>query len=81
MPKPPAPENAYPHGETEEPESKVTRGNFEALARGLFRVTPEQLAAEEARQKAKKPSARASQKGRAVGGFLSHLRRVAASVG
>jgi hypothetical protein len=41
-------------GESEEPESKVTRGNFEALAKGLFRVTPEQYAAEEARQKSAK---------------------------
>jgi hypothetical protein len=41
-------------GESESPEDKVTRGNFEALAKGLFRVTPEQFAAEEARQKAAK---------------------------
>jgi hypothetical protein len=47
-------------GESEPPEDKVTRGNFEALARGLFRVTPEQYAAEEKRQKTGKgkPKAR-----------------------
>lgn len=38
--------------ENEEPEAKVTKGNFEALARGLFRVTPEEYAAEEKRQQA-----------------------------
>ena len=44
-------------GAKEAPEDKVTRGNFEALARGLFRVTPEQYAAAEAERKAKqKPS-------------------------
>jgi hypothetical protein len=37
-------------GESESSEDKVTRGNFEALAKGLFRVTPEQYAAEEKRQ-------------------------------
>lgn len=52
MPSPESPESAPKGGESEEPESKVTRGNFEALARGLFKVTPEQFAAEEARQKA-----------------------------
>ena len=51
-------------GESEEPESKVTRGNFEALAKGLFRVTPAQFAAEEARQKA----AKAKQPGSRAGG-------------
>lgn len=40
--------------ENEAPEDKVTRGNFEALVKGLFRVTPEQYAAEEARQQAEK---------------------------
>ena len=54
MPSQPPPESA-PKGEgSEEPEDKVTRGNFEALARGLFRVTPAQYAAEEARQKTAK---------------------------
>lgn len=53
MPSQPPPESAPKVGENEAPEDKVTRGNFEALARGLFRVTPEQYAAEEARQKAK----------------------------
>lgn len=38
-------------GENEEPERKLYRTRFEALAKGLFRVTPEQYAAEEARQK------------------------------
>ena len=37
-------------GESESPEDKVTRGNFEALAKGLFRVTPEQYAASEQAQ-------------------------------
>jgi hypothetical protein len=45
-------------GESEPPEDKVTRGNFEALARGLFRVTPEQYAAEEKRQKTAQKGAR-----------------------
>lgn len=43
-------------GENDAPEDKVTRGNFEALAKGLFRVTPEQLKAEERRQKARADS-------------------------
>ena len=56
MPSQPPPESA-PKGEgSEKPEDKVTRGNFEALAKGLFRVTPAQFAAEEARQKAAKAS-------------------------
>jgi hypothetical protein len=50
------PESAPKGGASEEPESKVTRGNFEALAKGLFRVTPAEYAAEEARQKAEKKS-------------------------
>ena len=54
MPSQPPPESAPKGGGKEEPESKVTRGNFEALARGLFRVTPAEYAAEEARQKAAK---------------------------
>lgn len=54
MPSQPPPESGPNGGESEEPEAKVTRGNFEALAKGLFRVTPEQYAAEEARQKAVK---------------------------
>jgi hypothetical protein len=54
MPSQPPPESA-PKGEgSEEPEDKVTRGNFEALAKGLFRVTPQQYAAEEAHQKAER---------------------------
>lgn len=52
MPSRPPPESDPKAGESEEPEAKVTRSNFEALARGLFRVTPEQYAAEEARRKA-----------------------------
>ncbi len=51
MPSPPRSESVPKGGASEEPEDKVTRGNFEALAKGLFRVTPEQYAAEEARQK------------------------------
>jgi hypothetical protein len=43
-------------GENDAPEDKVTRGNFEALARGLFRVTPEEFRAKEARKRsASKP--------------------------
>lgn len=45
-------------GESEEPEDKVTRGNFESLARGLFGVTPAEFAAAEARQKAEKAKPR-----------------------
>lgn len=51
MPSQPPLESPPKGEESEAPEEKVTRGNFEALARGLFRVTPEQLRAEEARQK------------------------------
>lgn len=51
MPSQPPPESPPKDGESETTEEKVTRGNFEALARGLFRVTPAQVAAEEARQK------------------------------
>lgn len=44
-------------GANEDPEDKVTKGNFEALSKRLFAVKPEQYAAEEARQKANgKPS-------------------------
>lgn len=43
MPSQPPPESA-PKGEgSEPPEDKVTRNNFEALARGLFRVSREDL--------------------------------------
>jgi len=38
---------------SELPEHKTTRGNFEALGKKLFAVTPAEYAAEEARQKAK----------------------------
>lgn len=44
--------------DNEPPEDKVTRNNFQALARGLFRVTPEHYAAEEARQKQRNKSQR-----------------------
>jgi len=54
MPSRPPTESPDKGAENEAPEDKVTRGNFEALAKGLFRVTPEQFAAEEARQKAAK---------------------------
>ena len=54
MPSQPPPESAPKGAESEEPESKVTRGNFEALAKGLFAVTPAQYAEEEARQKVAK---------------------------
>jgi hypothetical protein len=56
MPSQPPPESAPKVGESDEPESKVRRGNFEVLAKGLFGVTPAQYAAEEARQKAEKTS-------------------------
>ncbi len=54
MPSQPPSESPPKGGGSEEPESKVTRGNFEALAKGLFRVSPADYAAEEARQKAAK---------------------------
>jgi hypothetical protein len=54
----PPPESDPKGGESESPEDKVTSGNFEALAKGLFRVTPEEYAAGEARQKADKPKPR-----------------------
>lgn len=55
MPSHRPPESAPLEGESEDPEDKVTRGNFEALAKGLFAVTPEAYAAEEARERALKP--------------------------
>jgi hypothetical protein len=46
-------------GESEEPEDKVTRGNFESLAKGLFGVSRESYEVEErkfrARGSAEKP--------------------------
>lgn len=49
------PSESAPKGvESESTEDKVTRGSFEALARGLFGVTPAEYAAEEARQKAQR---------------------------
>lgn len=36
---------------SDDPETKVTRGNFEALAKGLFRVTPAEYAEAEKRQR------------------------------
>lgn len=36
-------------GESEEPEDKVTRGNFESLAKGLFGVSREKYAEAEKR--------------------------------
>jgi hypothetical protein len=58
MPSRPPPESASNGAASEDPEAKVTRGNFEALAKGLFRVTPAEYAAEEARQKAVKAKPR-----------------------
>ncbi len=52
MPSQPPSESAPKGGESEAPEDTVTRGNFEALAKGLFGVTPDQYAAEAIRQKA-----------------------------
>lgn len=43
MPTQPPPEGDRKAAENEAPEDKVTRGNFEALARGLFRVSPSEL--------------------------------------
>ena len=54
MPSQPPSESAPKGGASEAPEDKVTRGNFEARAKGLFKVTPGQYSAEEARQKAAK---------------------------
>jgi hypothetical protein len=54
MPSQPPSESDPKDAESEAPEDKVTRGNFQALAKGLFSVTPQQYAAEQARQKAKK---------------------------
>ena len=54
MPSQQPPEGVPRAGESEEPEAKVTRGNFEALAKGLFKVTPEQYAAAERKAAAAK---------------------------
>ncbi len=44
------PSESAPKGEgSEDPEDKVTRGNFESLAKGLFGVSRESYAAEERR--------------------------------
>lgn len=43
--------------EAKSPKPKVTRGNFEALAKGLFRVTPEAYAEAEKQQKRTKGGA------------------------
>jgi len=48
MPSQPPPESA-PKGGEEAPEDKVTRGNFEALAKGLFGVSREDLKQAEGR--------------------------------
>ena len=50
MPSHPPTERPPKAGENENPEDTVTRGNFEALGKRLFAVTPEQYAAEEERQ-------------------------------
>lgn len=57
MPSRPPPESAPKGGESDEPESKVTRGNFEALAKGLFGVDRAALKEAEGRLKggARKP--------------------------
>jgi hypothetical protein len=60
MPSQPPPESA-PKGEgSEEPESKVTRGNFEALAKGLFGVDREAMKAAERRFKDRERKAKPS---------------------
>lgn len=53
MPSQPPPESAPKGGGSEPPEDKVTRGNFEALAKGLFRVTAAEFAQAEKRSKAR----------------------------
>jgi len=58
MPSRPPTESAPSGGESEAVEDKVTRGNFEALAKGLFGVSPQQYANAEARQKAAKAKPR-----------------------
>lgn len=55
MPSRPPTESGPKGAASEDPEDRVTRGNFEALGKRLFGVTPEQYAAEEARQAADKP--------------------------
>lgn len=50
MPSRPPPESAPKGGGSEEPESKVTRGNFEALAKGLFGVSREAYEEQERRE-------------------------------
>ena len=54
MPSLPPTESGPKGAASEEPEDRVTRGNFEALGKKLFAVTPAQYAAEEARQNAAK---------------------------
>jgi hypothetical protein len=52
-------ENQPKGAESEDPEDKVTRGNFEGMAKRLFAVKPADYAAEEARMaedKAKRQS-------------------------
>jgi len=56
----PPSESAPKGGESEEPEDKVTRGNFESLARGLFGVSRSSYEEEERKF-------RISQEGRAKG--------------
>ena len=45
-------------GESEEPEDKVTRGNFESLAKGLFGISRASYEAEERRfrERGRKPA-------------------------
>lgn len=47
MPSRPPPERPPKDGASEAPESKVTRGNFESLAKGLFGVSREAYKAAE----------------------------------
>ncbi len=54
MPSIPPSESGHPAEDSEDPEDKVTKSNFEALAKGLFSVTPAEYAAEDARQAALK---------------------------
>ena len=51
MPSQPPSESVPKGGENEAPEDKVTRGNFEALAKGLFGVSRDRLKEAEQRHR------------------------------
>ena len=60
MPSRPHSEGHPRAGEDEEPEDKVTRGNFEVLAKGLFGVSREDYRKEEDRHRGRERTAKAS---------------------